>query len=453
MSMHEIEDLVEDTVRLVLASERPAQEKRRLISNLYRFQAWFDTGETTGRLQEALQALGYFEQESYDTIPVFSLAATIMRDASERGDRQLVHHWLAAVTQALADLDIGDERPQTFEDMLAAGDAAVIRQAARDHRVLRYSGRDAYMRLTPWRYHKDTLPELDAAGIERKYQIRYLADLDTDEEKIRADCEKARRTLADIENGPLSRIPDLVGEMAGHAFLATERQRHYRHFVFAVGAPPADPEGASFYLIITHDPSMSFIRAQLAVQHGLLCRWQERGFGPRLEDMHFYANIAGYFPEQAFLQDRDLDSMGGWQYKIGQSEGLLKKRLASLFRHWPHAEPFFDFHRKPLRALLQGNDLDVLEKQRRELRMAGGFFVNDIELMFAYACLDWERGRKPSALLDRIRGRLDAVSDAYHLKKYWVEGVGKLATQPWFPPLDDTFAYQAQHPEDPSRSG
>ena len=34
MSMHEIEDLVEETARMVLSSSRPPEEKRRLISNL-----------------------------------------------------------------------------------------------------------------------------------------------------------------------------------------------------------------------------------------------------------------------------------------------------------------------------------------------------------------------------------------------------------------------------------
>lgn len=221
MSMHEIEDLVEATLRMVLSSPRSAEEKRALIFNLYRFQGWFDTGETTGRLQDELQALGYFEQDAYQKIPVFPLVATVMREAAERGDRQLVHHWLAAITQALTDLDIGDEIPGTFGDMLAAGDAAAIRQMARDHNVQQYFGRDGYMHLMPWSYHKDMLPELDEAGIEDRYRIRFLTDLKTAQEKIEADYERARQKLADIENGPLFRIPDMIGETAGHTFLGS----------------------------------------------------------------------------------------------------------------------------------------------------------------------------------------------------------------------------------------
>jgi hypothetical protein len=38
MSMHAIEDLIEDTARMVLALSRAPDEKHRLIFNLYRFQ-------------------------------------------------------------------------------------------------------------------------------------------------------------------------------------------------------------------------------------------------------------------------------------------------------------------------------------------------------------------------------------------------------------------------------
>jgi hypothetical protein len=193
MSMHEIEDLVEDTARMVLASSRAPDEKRRLIFNLYRFQRWFDTSDTTGRLQTELEASGYFQSESYKTIPLFTLVADIMHEAGGRDDRRLVHHWLAALTEALTDLDLKDEVPASFEEMLAAGDAAIIRQVARDHRVLQYADPDAYMRLMPWSNHKDSLSETDHAALERKYQIRYLTDLDADDDRIKADYERARR--------------------------------------------------------------------------------------------------------------------------------------------------------------------------------------------------------------------------------------------------------------------
>lgn len=59
MSDHAVEDLVEDSIRAVLASDLEAAAQRRLISELYGFQNRFDTSDTTGRLRDELQALGY----------------------------------------------------------------------------------------------------------------------------------------------------------------------------------------------------------------------------------------------------------------------------------------------------------------------------------------------------------------------------------------------------------
>jgi hypothetical protein len=56
MSMHEVEDLVEDPARVLLASSRASRRKVRGDLQACRFQRWFDTGDTTGGLQEELEA-------------------------------------------------------------------------------------------------------------------------------------------------------------------------------------------------------------------------------------------------------------------------------------------------------------------------------------------------------------------------------------------------------------
>jgi hypothetical protein len=62
-----------------------------------------------------------------------------MREASGRGNRQLVHHWGAAFTEALTHLDIRVEPPASCGQMFATGDATTTRQAARSNRVLQHA--------------------------------------------------------------------------------------------------------------------------------------------------------------------------------------------------------------------------------------------------------------------------------------------------------------------------
>ncbi|MEC8886595.1 MAG: hypothetical protein VX875_05770 [Pseudomonadota bacterium] len=52
--MHEIEDLVEATIRTIDILDIPSHEKRQLIANCYRAQAYFDTSYTHFRLMDVL---------------------------------------------------------------------------------------------------------------------------------------------------------------------------------------------------------------------------------------------------------------------------------------------------------------------------------------------------------------------------------------------------------------
>ena len=54
MSMHEIEDLIESTIRTIDTLDIPSSEKRQLLANCYRAQAYFDTSYTNFRLMDVL---------------------------------------------------------------------------------------------------------------------------------------------------------------------------------------------------------------------------------------------------------------------------------------------------------------------------------------------------------------------------------------------------------------
>ena len=61
MSMHEIEDLIESTIRTIDTLDIPSSEKRQLFANCYRAQAYFDTSYTHFRLMEVLLRNDYMQ--------------------------------------------------------------------------------------------------------------------------------------------------------------------------------------------------------------------------------------------------------------------------------------------------------------------------------------------------------------------------------------------------------
>jgi hypothetical protein len=59
MSMHEIEDAIEASVRVIDRADLAPTLTRDIIWNLYDYQACFDTGLTTGRVRDILRRWRY----------------------------------------------------------------------------------------------------------------------------------------------------------------------------------------------------------------------------------------------------------------------------------------------------------------------------------------------------------------------------------------------------------
>src|SRR5690606_33508770 len=130
MSMHEIEDLVEQSVRLVLASDGARDHKVATIGQLYAVQAWFDTSDTTGRLAEDLQAIGYVDAAPPRRVALLRLAADMMQAGNAADRVEIAQGWLALALTAITDLDLTDQIPATFDGMLAGGDGPRMRAMA-----------------------------------------------------------------------------------------------------------------------------------------------------------------------------------------------------------------------------------------------------------------------------------------------------------------------------------
>ncbi|GAA6142626.1 hypothetical protein NBRC116584_24440 [Hydrogenophaga sp. 5NK40-0174] len=95
--MHEIEDLVEDSVRLVDRSDLSRQDKISLLNALYRYQELFDTSYTHFRVMDMLLASGYVKRMALADHPDYSTHAAeleALMEGEEEGD------WIPASMEA-----------------------------------------------------------------------------------------------------------------------------------------------------------------------------------------------------------------------------------------------------------------------------------------------------------------------------------------------------------------
>lgn len=448
MSMHEIEDLVEDSIRLVLADDRPRDGKLAIIGDLYAVQGWFDTGDTTGRLAEELRAIGYVDAAPPRPVALLRLAADMMEAADAAGRIEIAQGWLALALTAITDLDLTDQIPATFDGMLAEGDGLRMRALALKGGLHTRWRKDFFMRVPTWSSNKTLFAPLDPDRLERRFILRYLSDAKADETAIRAAYAAEKARIEGMASLPLFTLPERVPRLAPLVYLRLETERQYRRFVFADSPQPPARDGSRVFVVIEHSNELNMLVLEVYVQSGLLLAWQVGGSeNDRIAATHFRLNTAMLVPERELGADKDYNPFGGWPFKIDQSAKVLDTKLAAIFSHWKHVERVQIFHRTPLDRFLAESTPETMEKRWRDLRGKYGFFLNDIELLFAYACLEWERtGHRPDALIAKIEDELRFVVDLYPLKPVWEEGLRLLREGPWFPPTTERFPYKRMEP-------
>lgn len=442
MSMHEIEDLVEDSIRLVLASDRPRDEKLATIRDLYDVQGWFDTGDTIGRLADELSAIGYVDGRPENPVTLLRLAARMLEEGDAAGLVEISQGWLALALRAITDLELTDHLPATFEGMLADGDGPRMREIALEGGLHSRWRKDFFMRVPTWSRNKTLFAPLDPERLERRFILRYLSDAKADEAAIRAAYEDEKAKIEGLAALPLFTVPERVPRLAPLIHLGSETDGQYRRFIFADSTEPPARDRSRLLVLIEHSNDLNLMTIVVYVQSGLLLAWQDNNGADSIANTHFRLNAAMLVPEGELAADKDYNPFGGWPFKLNQSSKALEKILSAIFSHWKNVERVRKFHTTPLEKILAETSVEALEKKRRDLRGEYGFFLNDIEMLFAFACLEWERGNRPDALIARIEAELPFVSDLYPLKPAWLEGLGRLRDGPWFPPTTEKFPYR-----------
>ncbi len=439
--MHEIEDLVEESVRLVLASDRSPDDRIATIRELYFVQAWFDTGDTTGRLADELRAIGYVDAAPLRPTALLRLAADMMEAADAAGRMDIAQGWLALALRAITELDLSDQVPATFDGMLAEGDGPRMRAIALKGGLHNRWRKDFFMRVPLWGSNKTLFAPLDPDRLERRFILRFLSDAKTDEATIRAAYAAEKAKIDSIAALPLFTLPERVPKLVPLVYLGVDTKGQYRRFIFADSPEQPARDKSRIFIVIEHSNDLGLLTLEVRVQSGLLLSWQADVDSERIDATHFGLNVAMLVPERELRADKEYNPFGGWPFRLDQSAKTLDARLAAIFRHWKHIERVRKFHEMPLDRFLAESPPEAMEERRRDLRGTYGFFLNDIELLFAYACLEWENGR-PDALIARIEDGLRFVVDRYPLKPAWEEGLQFLRERPWFPLMTEKFPYK-----------
>ncbi|WP_420138975.1 hypothetical protein [Sphingomonas sp.] len=430
MSEHHVEDLVESSVRLLLGADLAVDAKRGLAHDLYRLQAQFDTSDTSGRLGPELEAIGYDPDAQSSARPLLAIAADMIALADQAGDRQLVRDWLALLINGIDDTTlIDDTLPEDFHAFQALPEAVAIRTIAGRRQELGWRGLDAAIPLPSWTGIARDYDRFAPADMDRRSMLRFLLDHRADAAKIAAEFDKDKQRIARSAD-TLASLPAMVAARGPFRCIADATSGSKRSFAFEAGDPPADADAARFHLIIDHDADLNVLYPWFGVRSGLIERWQ--GSTPAFDDagMHFRESMIGFVPGDLLKADTQLSGTG-WRWRRDQSAALLEKRLDAILGYWPHAAALERFYAKPLAARIDEEGFELMASKRVERFNAYGFFVNDVDILFACACRAWDRGTRPTAEIAAIRDWLAHVPPDKRADR--VSCLKRLETGPAFP--------------------
>jgi hypothetical protein len=238
--------------------------------------------------------------------------------------------------------------------------------------------------------------------MDRRSMLRFLLDHRADAARIAADFDRDRARVARIADTPLERLPDIVARYGAFRCIADATDGDKRIFAFAVGDPSADPDAARFHLVIEHNRELNVLYPLFGVRSGLIERWQGHKAGFDDATMHFSESMIGFVPSALLEADKQLGGTG-WGWRLDQSAALLEKRVTAIVGYWPHAAELERFYTKPLGERMDDEGFETMARKRIERANTYGFFVNDVDLLFACACRSWDRGVKPTAEIPAIR--------------------------------------------------
>ena len=301
--------------------------------------------------------------------------------------------------------------------------------------------KDFFMRVPSWASNRTLFAPLDPDRLEKRFILRFLSDAKADEATIRAAYAAEKAKIDGMADLPLFTLPERVLRLAPLVYLGLDTKGQYRSFVFADSREPPARDASRVFVVVGHSNDLNLLTLEVYVQSGLLLALQDNADSDSIAATHFCLNVAMLVPKRALDADKDYNPFGGWPFRLDQSAKALDARLAAIFGHWEHVERVRTFHRTPLDRLLKDSTPETMEERRRDLRGKCGFFLNDIELLFAYACLEWKKGR-PDALIARIEDELRFVADLYPLKPIWQDGLRLLREGPWLPPTTERFPYK-----------
>ncbi len=506
MSMHEIESIVEDSVRLILDSKFSKDKKLSIIYNLYDFQIRFDTKYTTFRIYKELRELSYLcsysEKEMLDAGLINKKEIeSLKKDGwckikgkevlyKKEGEEKFFYSeygdflWEKSVEGLLKNKNskVKPDKLGLLELMLVVSELAFdkgdhslvldwgscfisnilflgidskevassvesfyLNKEAKKIRAILSKIKSKYKNAKPRSFPWPLKEDffLDKKNIDLDYIGLFFYNFKKSESKLLEEYKKSLKG-ANLDSGALGRIPEL---MQGFNFINSYEEKDSKYWIFEdsdflKGVKDRNKK----FIVIEHNDEFDLLEVHICYQSSWLLKWQNIEGDLKFKNLHFRSKLMHQMPDEELDgRNKNLNYMGGWSFKKKQTFKLLTKRVEDIIRNLQYTKKIDEFYSTPLNQILLNSDLDLISS--REVRMKNinkyRFFSNDMDFFYAYACLKWEQdGEAPLKIIEKIEKQIQLVSDRYPLKREWENGLSIIKQEPWFSKTTEFLPYK-----------
>ncbi len=336
MSFHAIEDLVEDSIRMVDSAVEDIPEKRLFFYNLYQFQYLFDTSDTVMRCADVLKKSGYLVEnpkagakgerpyiEFGSPLPWSTpdLVLRLLRTAERADDLLLMKNfYLAFVNEYLeGTLDEASGIPADFGSWLSNEMLLEIRKLFVEHKLLSLKKKETSFELLR------LSDELELANSPaRRAQVLFLMDPRKEVSTIQKDYEKNLRLQEERPKKMEALDRRLLEEASkyGWEFIEKANDSNWLWYTDSLGWAL----GKRLFIEFRLDNDLKGIYIRFYVQHPTISGWQGKKHSTQLKDTHFSTSLGEFLsPDEA---EQYLNFMGLWDVHLNHSLRTIERKSA-----------------------------------------------------------------------------------------------------------------------------
>lgn len=300
-----------------------------------------DAGDWFWKRLCELDILPKADHKSPQKLSTPQLVKVIMLEAERQHDNNLLKQWYNLFTNAILEGDFREDEgvPGTFTGFLQNDHFSEIRDIALRNLLMKQktsSEREDYLLLP---HLKDNL--YSATGLEETYKIRYLLEFSKSIDQLNRAYRKDQLAM---ETGPekISIIQPFIDNYLapmGWHYVGIEPEKTWLWYQ-DIDDDQYEGPGHRLFMLLKLDTDESTLFCNLAVQHSLILKWQEKQLSLLPKDWHFHYDLSGWLSGDFTSKNKHLGSWGSWKFDLKASEKVLKSHLENLIEGLKQADYF-----------------------------------------------------------------------------------------------------------------